>query len=84
MCETHRKNTMPRDIAVSIGVVFDRAQDGIVVRVINPDFEWELDQHHLSSTEYLIRVPKEVFGVSKDKDAMTIDQVYRVHEILNP
>ncbi len=70
--------------AVSIGVVFDRANGNSVVRIINPDFEWQLDIQVLSPSEYLIRVPKEVFGVSLEKDAMTLDQVQRVCETLGP
>lgn len=73
-----------KDRAVSIGVVCDRANGGTVSRIINPDFEWQLDIQVLGPSEYLIRVPKEVFGVSRDKDAMTLDQVHRVCEALNP
>ncbi len=70
--------------ATSIGVVFDRANGHAISRIINPDFERQLDLEILSSSEYLLRVPKEIFGISKDKDAMTLEQVYRVCEALGP
>ncbi len=70
--------------AVSIGVVFDRAHGHAISRIINPDFEWQLDLQVLSSDEYLLRIPKEMFGVSKDKDAMTLEQVHRICEVLGP
>lgn len=70
--------------AVSIGVVFDRAQGGVIVRIINPDFDRQLDYQVLSPTEYMIRFHKDAFGISHDKDAMTLDQVYRVCEMLGP
>ena len=71
--------------AVSIGVVFNRLS-GQVVRVINPDYEWQLDlvERDLASSEYFWRVPKEAFGVSKKKNAMTLSQVDRVCKALGP
>jgi hypothetical protein len=70
--------------AVSFGVVFSRSLGNVVVRIINPDFEWQLDIQVLSADEYLIRVPKEAFGVARERDAMTLDQVYRICETLGP
>lgn len=61
------------------GVVFH--QD-VVVRIINPDFEWQLDLHALSPGEYMIRIAKETFGVSTEPDAMTLAQVHNICEAL--
>ena len=64
-----------------IGVVFNRASKA-VVRIINPDHESELDRHQLSPDEYLLRFPKQQFGVSHENDAMTPEQAFRVCKIL--
>ena len=64
-------------MAKFIGVVRD---GGKVVRVINPDFDWQLKIQVLSPSEQLICVPKKAFGISRKKDAMTLEQVHRVCE----
>ena len=71
--------------AVSIGVVFNRFT-GEVARVINPDYEWQLDEveRGVAPFEYFWRVPKEAFGVSQEPNAMTLPQVARVCEVLGP
>ena len=61
--------------AVSFGVVIERAS-GAVVRIMNPDYEWELDRHFVGSGEFMLRVPKNEWGVGVND--MTLDQVYRV------
>lgn len=60
--------------ATSIGVVFDRAS-GAVLRVINPDFERELDWHFVADSEVMRRVQKSQFGLVGD---MTLDDLDRV------
>lgn len=60
--------------ATSIGVVFDRAS-GAVLRVINPDFERELDWHFVADSEVMRRVRKSQFGLVGD---MTLDDLDRV------
>lgn len=69
---------MCRKAAPSIGVVFDRAQGGALVRIINPDFEWQLDIQRLAPTEYLIRLPRSSFQLSDRRDAMSLDEVLRI------
>ena len=71
--------------AVSIGVVFNRIT-GEVARVINPDYEWQLDgvERGVQPFEYFWRVPKEVFGVSQEPNAMTMAQLDRVCKTLGP
>ncbi len=61
-----------------IGVICNRKLNNVVVRIINPDFEWQLDIQVLSEDEYLLKIPKEMFGVSHEKDAMTLEQVHKV------
>ncbi len=58
------------DRAKSIGIVYDRIS-GRVLRVINPDFEIELDLHSLASDEVMQRRVKTA-------DTMTFTDVARI------
>jgi hypothetical protein len=71
--------------AISIGVVLNA--HGEVVRVINPDHEWQLDlvQRDLAEGETMQRVAKDTFGVSRTKrNAMTLVQVANICRTLGP
>ena len=67
--------------AVSIGVVYNRAQ-GTVVRVMNPDYEEELDFHPVAEDEYMLRVAKTQLGISHSPDGMTLADLHRVIEAM--
>jgi hypothetical protein len=62
--------------AVSIGIVRDRSS-GAVKRVFNPDYEEQLDQHHLDADEIMLRVKKSAHGIS---GPMSLDQLHRLLE----
>lgn len=66
--------------ATSFGVVICR-QNGKVNRIINPDFEKELDWHFVSQDEYMLRVDKSLFDVSLDHNSMTFEHVTRIVEL---
>jgi hypothetical protein len=57
--------------------VFDRAT-GSVARVINPDFESQLDGHHVGPHEFMVRSPKQQWGIADKPNAMTLDHVHRI------
>jgi hypothetical protein len=63
--------------AVSFGLVFHRLT-GRVVRVINPDYEFELDLHHLEPYEFMLRLGKADWGIPLEPNSMTLDHVHRV------
>jgi hypothetical protein len=67
-----------------LGVVCNRSLGGVVVRILNPDYEVQLDREVLAPGEYMIRVRKSDFGVSSAKDAMTPEQAARVVEVMGP
>ena len=54
-----------------LGIVF---KDGVIIRIINPDNDWELDGL-CGPEEEMIKVSKEDWGVSGD---MTLEQVHAV------
>ena len=64
-----------------IGVVFDRNNDHQVVRIFNPDWDWQLDHHPLADGEYLLRVLKTTYNISDKPNAMTLENVVRVMEV---
>ena len=61
------------------GVVVDRAS-GAVVRIMNPDHDWELDGHFVGPDEVMVRLPKSEWGVEANK--MTLEQVHSVIAVL--
>ena len=62
--------------AVSIGIVYDR-RSGAVKRVINPDYEEQLDYHHLDADEVMVRVKKSDHGID---GAMSLADLHRLLE----
>jgi hypothetical protein len=63
--------------AVSFGVVIHRPS-GEVRRVFNPDFEWELDGHHIGPDEFMLRLKKADYGVAGMRNAMTLAHVHEI------
>lgn len=70
-------------IATNIGIVYDSVS-GQILRILNPDFETEIDAHHLNAGETMIRVAKSDYGVSYTSNMMTIQQVAAIINTLNP
>jgi hypothetical protein len=69
--------------AVSFGVVIDR-KSGAVNRIMNPDFEIQLDLHPMSADEYMIRIAKAKYGVDPSPYGMTLAHVYKIIADLTP
>lgn len=63
--------------AVSFGVVIHRPT-GRVHRIFNPDFEWELEGHHVWPDEFMLRLKKSDYGIANAPNAMTLIDVDRL------
>ena len=74
------KTMSPRK-AVHFAVITDRA-NGRIIRIFNPDYEFELDLHHVADTEVMRRFKKDDFGIARHSNAMTPADVYRLMEVL--
>lgn len=59
------------------GVVIDRSS-GSVRRIINPDFDVELDLHQVYEGERMLRLRKDACGISRKPDSMTLADVRRI------
>lgn len=72
---------MKRATAAQIGVVIHRPS-GQVARIFNPDWDWQLDQHHVGPDEFMIRVNKDEWGISRARNGMTAEQAFRIQTVL--
>lgn len=74
-----RRKKTPRQMtrANDFGVVIDRST-GAVKRIFNPDHDYEFAGHHVGTDEFMLRIPKKDFGVSREPNRMTLDQVHRI------
>jgi hypothetical protein len=61
--------------------VIDRAT-GAVARVINPDFEHELDGHHVGPHQFMIRASKAEWGIDSAPNSMTLGQLNHIVSVL--
>ena len=68
---------MERIKARQFGIVIDHRL-GAIVRVFNPDYEFEFDHHHVAAHEVMYRIDKAANGISLDKNGMSLADVYRI------
>lgn len=69
----------PPPIATQFGIVID-TKIGAVVRIFNPDYEYEFFCHHVAPHELMYRIDKASSGISLDKNGMTLIDVARLLE----
>jgi hypothetical protein len=63
--------------AISFGVVFHRLS-GDITRIFNPDFEIELDLHHVGPAEFMLRLDKAEYGIGSAANSMMPADVYEI------
>lgn len=69
--------------AVSFGVVFD-GLTGDITQIFNPDYEIELDLHHVGPAEFMLRLNKADYGISAASNSMTPGDVFAIIGRLRP
>lgn len=63
--------------AEHFAVIIDR-KSGVCRRIFNPDFDYQFAGHHVGPDEFMLRIRKDDFGVSKKPNGMTLEQAQRI------
>ena len=73
----------PPDPSEYFGVAIDRLT-GKVLRIFNPDFEWEFAGHHVNhEREYLRLFRKADWGVPLEPNSMTLEMAWNIQHAID-